>query len=274
MFEPNTCGTRSSCPATSATVLTSSMVLMLTAAGSPGDRVSGLGLGPTTISPSRSTSQSLSCASALSPAASPPAQARTLRAAGIELHPLRRTAIRDGRQLDLSVKTSPSSRHCCLGIRPQRLQTDNAWTYKSTTVRSPACCATTASGTARSRRARPSATARSSATNRRSPANGLRAALPLKHRQSGRTATLVRPLQPRQGPLRDRQPATDQPRSQPPRAGHLGARCDQRQGFGSFTASPSRSAGSWSMPMVSRIVGSTSTSRISRFGSLEPMPGP
>jgi hypothetical protein len=72
MFDPNTCGTRSSCPATSATVLTSSMVLILTAADSPGDRVSGMGLGPTTISPSRSTSQSLSCASALSPAASPP----------------------------------------------------------------------------------------------------------------------------------------------------------------------------------------------------------
>lgn len=34
----------------------------------------------------------------------PSARARTLRAAGIELDPLRRIATRDGRQLDLSVK--------------------------------------------------------------------------------------------------------------------------------------------------------------------------
>jgi DNA-binding response OmpR family regulator len=34
----------------------------------------------------------------------PSARARTLRAAGIELDPMRRTVTRDGRQLDLSVK--------------------------------------------------------------------------------------------------------------------------------------------------------------------------
>uniref|UniRef100_UPI0013B41FAB winged helix-turn-helix domain-containing protein n=1 Tax=Nonomuraea lactucae TaxID=2249762 RepID=UPI0013B41FAB len=34
----------------------------------------------------------------------PAARARTLRAAGVELDPLRRTATRDGRPLDLSVK--------------------------------------------------------------------------------------------------------------------------------------------------------------------------
>ncbi|MER5324987.1 response regulator transcription factor [Streptosporangium roseum] len=80
------------------------MVLMLTAAGSPGDRVSGLTLGaddylakpfhfPELVVRIRSLTRR-----------QPFARARTLRAAGIELDPLRRTATRDGRQLDLSVK--------------------------------------------------------------------------------------------------------------------------------------------------------------------------
>ncbi|MEV4249617.1 response regulator transcription factor [Streptosporangium canum] len=80
------------------------MVLMLTAAGSPGDRVSGLTLGaddylakpfhfPELVVRIRSLTRRR-----------PFARARTLRAAGIELDPLRRTATRDGRQLDLSVK--------------------------------------------------------------------------------------------------------------------------------------------------------------------------
>ncbi|MFC4529312.1 response regulator transcription factor [Sphaerisporangium dianthi] len=80
------------------------MVLMLTAAGSPGDRVSGLTLGaddylakpfhfPELVVRIRSLSRRR-----------PFARARTLRAAGIELDPLRRTATRDGRRLDLSVK--------------------------------------------------------------------------------------------------------------------------------------------------------------------------
>jgi DNA-binding response OmpR family regulator len=80
------------------------MVLMLTAADSPGDRVSGLGLGaddylakpfhfPELVLRIRSLARR-----------QPSARARTLRAAGIELDPLRRIATRDGRQLDLSVK--------------------------------------------------------------------------------------------------------------------------------------------------------------------------
>ena len=80
------------------------MVLMLTAAGSPGDRVSGLGLGaddylakpfhfPELVLRIRSLARR-----------QPSARARVLRAAGIELDPLRRTVVRDGRQLDLSVK--------------------------------------------------------------------------------------------------------------------------------------------------------------------------
>jgi DNA-binding response OmpR family regulator len=80
------------------------MVLMLTAAGSPGDRVSGLTLGaddylakpfhfPELVLRVRSLARRR-----------PAARARALRAAGIELDPLRRTVTRDGRPLDLSVK--------------------------------------------------------------------------------------------------------------------------------------------------------------------------
>jgi DNA-binding response OmpR family regulator len=80
------------------------MVLMLTAAGSPGDRVSGLGLGaddylakpfhfPELVLRIRSLARR-----------QPAVRARVLRAAGIELDPLRRTVTRDGRQVELSVK--------------------------------------------------------------------------------------------------------------------------------------------------------------------------
>jgi DNA-binding response OmpR family regulator len=80
------------------------MVLMLTAAGSPGDRVSGLGLGaddylakpfhfPELVLRIRSLARR-----------QPSARARILRTAGIELDPLRRTVTRDGRYVELSVK--------------------------------------------------------------------------------------------------------------------------------------------------------------------------
>jgi DNA-binding response OmpR family regulator len=80
------------------------MVLMLTAASAPGDRVSGLGLGaddylakpfhfPELVLRIRSLARR-----------QPAARARVLRGAGIELDPLRRTVTRDGRRLDLSVK--------------------------------------------------------------------------------------------------------------------------------------------------------------------------
>ncbi|MGN9794783.1 response regulator transcription factor [Streptomyces sp. OZ13] len=80
------------------------MVLMLTAAGAPGDRVSGLALGaddylgkpfhfPELVLRIRSLARRR-----------PAAHARTLRAAGLELDPVRRTAVRDGRPLELSVK--------------------------------------------------------------------------------------------------------------------------------------------------------------------------
>jgi len=80
------------------------MVLMLTAAGAPGDRVSGLALGaddylakpfhfPELVLRIRSLARR-----------QPGARALILRAAGVQLDPLRRTVNRDGRPVDLSVK--------------------------------------------------------------------------------------------------------------------------------------------------------------------------
>ncbi len=80
------------------------MILMLTASGSPAQRVSGLRLGaddylskpfhfPELVLRVRSLARR-----------QPTAQARILHAAGIELDPLHHTASRDGRPLDLSAK--------------------------------------------------------------------------------------------------------------------------------------------------------------------------
>lgn len=80
------------------------MVLMLTAAGSPGDRVSGLTLGaddylakpfhfPELVLRIRSLARRR-----------PSSRGRVLRADGVELDPVARTATRDGTRLDLSVK--------------------------------------------------------------------------------------------------------------------------------------------------------------------------
>jgi DNA-binding response OmpR family regulator len=79
-----------------------SMVLMLTAAGTPGDRVSGLGLGADDYlgKPFHFPELVLRIRARRRPAA----RARILRAAGIELDPLRRSVSRDGRLVDLSVK--------------------------------------------------------------------------------------------------------------------------------------------------------------------------
>jgi DNA-binding response OmpR family regulator len=80
------------------------MVLMLTAAGTPGDRVSGLGLGADDYLAKPFHFPELVLRIQALARRRPSARARTLRAAGLELDPLRRTASRDGRRLDLSVK--------------------------------------------------------------------------------------------------------------------------------------------------------------------------
>jgi DNA-binding response OmpR family regulator len=80
------------------------MVLMLTAASEPGDRVSGLSLGADDYLPKPFHFPEVVLRIRALARRRPSARARTLRVAGIELDPIRRTATRDGRDLDLSVK--------------------------------------------------------------------------------------------------------------------------------------------------------------------------
>lgn len=80
------------------------MVLMLTAAGSPGDRVSGLGLGADDYLAKPFHFPELVLRVRALARRRPGARARVLRGAGIELDPVRRTVTRDGRWVDLSVK--------------------------------------------------------------------------------------------------------------------------------------------------------------------------
>jgi DNA-binding response OmpR family regulator len=80
------------------------MVLMLTAAGAPGDRVRGLTLGADDYLAKPFHFPELILRIRALARRRPAARARTLRAAGIELEPITRTATRAGVLLHLSVK--------------------------------------------------------------------------------------------------------------------------------------------------------------------------
>ncbi|GIE35842.1 transcriptional regulatory protein CutR [Actinoplanes italicus] len=80
------------------------MVLMLTAAGEPGDRVSGLILGADDYLAKPFHFPELILRVRALARRKPAARPRILRVAGIELDPLRRTARRDGRDLGLTLK--------------------------------------------------------------------------------------------------------------------------------------------------------------------------
>jgi len=80
------------------------MILMLTAAGSPGDRVTGLALGADDYLPKPFHFPELVLRIRALARRQPAARPRILRAAGIELDPLRRTVTRHGDPIDLSVK--------------------------------------------------------------------------------------------------------------------------------------------------------------------------
>ncbi|HEY2548964.1 MAG TPA: response regulator transcription factor [Streptosporangiaceae bacterium] len=80
------------------------MVLMLTAAASPGERVAGLGLGADDYLAKPFHFPELVARIRALARRQPAGRARVMRAAGIELDPQRRTVSRDGRLLDLSVK--------------------------------------------------------------------------------------------------------------------------------------------------------------------------
>ena len=80
------------------------MVLMLTAADTAEERVSGLGLGADDYLAKPFHFTELVLRIRALARRQPAARSRIYRAAGIELDPQRRTATRDGRPLDLSVK--------------------------------------------------------------------------------------------------------------------------------------------------------------------------
>jgi DNA-binding response OmpR family regulator len=80
------------------------MVLMLTAAGSPGERVAGLTLGADDYLAKPFHFPELVLRIRALVRRRPSAHAPTLRAGGLELDTLRRTVVRDGRPLSLSVK--------------------------------------------------------------------------------------------------------------------------------------------------------------------------
>jgi DNA-binding response OmpR family regulator len=80
------------------------MVLMLTAAGAPDDKVSGLRLGADDYLAKPFHFPELVLRIRALARRQPTARARILRQAGIELDPGMRTATRSGRSLDLSVK--------------------------------------------------------------------------------------------------------------------------------------------------------------------------
>jgi DNA-binding response OmpR family regulator len=80
------------------------MVLMLTAAGTPAQRVSGLSLGADDYLSKPFHFPELVLRVRTLARRRPAAQARVFRAAGIELDPLHHTATREGRRLDLSAK--------------------------------------------------------------------------------------------------------------------------------------------------------------------------
>ena len=80
------------------------MVLMLTASGTPGDRVTGLRLGADDYLSKPFHFPELVLRVRALARRKPTAQPRVLRAGGLVLDPLRRTVLRGDQQLDLSVK--------------------------------------------------------------------------------------------------------------------------------------------------------------------------
>ena len=80
------------------------LVLMLTAADTPGERVSGLGLGADDYLVKPFHFPELVLRVRALARRRPAARARVLRVAGMELDPLQRAAWRDGRALELSAK--------------------------------------------------------------------------------------------------------------------------------------------------------------------------
>jgi DNA-binding response OmpR family regulator len=81
-----------------------SMVIMLTAAGGPAERIAGLGLGADDYLPKPFHFAELVLRVHALARRRPAARSRVVRAGGIELDPMRRTVVRVGLPCDLSVK--------------------------------------------------------------------------------------------------------------------------------------------------------------------------
>ena len=129
------------------------------------------------------------------------------------------------------------------GITAKRLQTDNAFAYVHNTQPQRA-----AGPPRHPAPPHPTAHPEAQREGREIPTDarqrvGLRAALPLKQRQSQSTAHLAQPLQHQQESQRNRRPATHQPRSEPPEAEHLGRGHRRFAGDRGAAASLSRSIG-------------------------------
>jgi DNA-binding response OmpR family regulator len=80
------------------------MVLMLTASGTPGDRVAGLGMGADDYLSKPFHFPELVLRVRALARRRPAAQPRIVRVAGVTVDPLNRTATRDGQPIELSVK--------------------------------------------------------------------------------------------------------------------------------------------------------------------------
>ena len=88
------------------------MVLMLTAAGDPAERVKGLSLGADDYLPKPFHFPELVLRIRALARRKPTARRRTLQAAGMELDPLTGTVTRDGRTISSRQKSAPCSRPC------------------------------------------------------------------------------------------------------------------------------------------------------------------
>jgi DNA-binding response OmpR family regulator len=106
------------------------MILMLTAAGSPTARVSGLGLGADDYLPKPFHFPELILRIRALARRKARTRERTLRSGGVELNPLTHTATRDGRALDLSKKEF-AVLEALLGASPEILSAEqllqSAW---------------------------------------------------------------------------------------------------------------------------------------------------
>ena len=149
------------------------MILMLTAAGTPGDRVTGLALGADDYLPKPFHFPELVLRIRALARRKPAAGPRILRAAGIELDPLRRTVTRHGRPSTSRSRNSPSWKSSSRPLPPPRApKTSSLRPGTRTPTRSPKPSRSPSAGSAASSaNPRPSRPSPASATASQTPAS-------------------------------------------------------------------------------------------------------